>query len=245
VRKKRRHKVAAGPNWGLIVAAAVGVAAVIISGIVVYKATRPRGEQAVGNPGEPDKSPPAQQPKSGFGLPLTNLPIEPALPPEPPVPAGWVRIAAEEVGLSAHWPDKPSGPAESQSDMGVGRALRVENRGYVCELPSGGGGYELDVMILPPGISLSEEEKGVFLRLSRHQIVKLAKGRITAERQTTLAGAPATEYEFVAEDRSAVCRFGFVRSGGKSLFVRAIAGGPRVGAADAQAFFNSIRPAGK
>jgi len=219
------------------------VAAVIIGGVVAYKATRPKTETA--DRVEPDRTQPAHEAKSGFGLPLTNIPTEPALPAEPPVPAGWVRIAAEEVDLSAHWPAKPSGPAESQSDMGVGRALRVENRGYACELAGEGGGYELDVMILPPGTSLSEDEKAVFLRLSRHQIVKLGKGRITAERQTTLGGAPATEYEFVAEDRSAVCRFGFVRSGGKLLFVRAIAGGPRVSAADAQAFFNSIRPAGK
>jgi hypothetical protein len=105
--------------------------------------------------------------------------------------------------------------------------------------------YTLGVMIVPEGISRSEEEKGVFQRVSRHQIVKLAKGRITAERQTTLAGAPATEYEFEAEKRSAILRFGFVRAGGQLLLVRVIAGGPGVSAADAQAFLNSIHPAGK
>lgn len=241
--RKKPRKTAAGPNWGLIAGLAMGVVGLVVGGIVVYKATRPKADRAAAGSTEPDRGSPAVRPAPG--LPPVSQPAEPKPPPEPPLPEGWVRFTAREVDLSGHLPGQPSGPAESQSDMGVGRALRVENRSYIHELPGQGGGYELDVMILPTGTSLSEDEKAVFLRLSRHQIVKFGKGRISAERQSTLAGSPATEYEFVAEDHSAACRFGFVRAGDKLLFVRAITGGPRVSAADAQAFFNSIRPLGK
>ena len=90
--------------------------------------------------------------------------------------------------------------------------------------------------------SLSEEEKGPFLRLPRHQVERLGKGRVTAERSTTLGGAPATEFEFSVANVSGVYRYGFVQAGNRLLFVMAKAAGPMIGRADAQSFLDSIRP---
>ena len=125
-----------------------------------------------------------------------------------------MRVTAGEVNLSAHLPGPLDEPNESQSDMG---GYRVQNRGYSHELPAQGGGYELDVMILPAGATLNAEQEEQFLRLPRHQIVRLGKGQVTAQRETTLAGAPATEFEFTVAGITGVYRYAFVRAGGKSL----------------------------
>ena len=90
-----------------------------------------------------------------------------------------MRVTASEVNLSAHLPGPLDEPNESQSDMG---GYRVQNRGYSHELPAQGGGYELDVMILPAGATLNAEQESSFCACPRHQIVKLGKGRVTAER---------------------------------------------------------------
>jgi hypothetical protein len=162
-----------------------------------------------------------------------------------PLPDGWIKVVAKEVDLAAHWPGQPDDHSPSHSDMGVGRPLQVENRGYDYQLQNGAGGLELDVMILPPGISPSEEEKAVFMRLPRHQIVRLGKGQVIAERATTLAGSPATEFEFTVGTIRGVYRYGFVRTGGKMLFVMAKAAGENAVPAASRPFLDSIRPAGR
>jgi hypothetical protein len=113
-------------------------------------------------------------------------------------------------------------------------------------VPEKGGSYALDIMILPAGAAPNPDQEAIFLRLPRHQIERLGKGRVTAERSTTLAGASATELEFVGPNNvTGVYRYGFVRAGGRLLFVMAAAGGPRVSPAERQAFLDSIRPAGR
>jgi hypothetical protein len=218
------------------------VVGVVIGAFVVYKVTRPKEDRAADS-GDSDKNPPAVQP--GLGLPPVNLPVEPRLPSEPPLLDGWIKVVAKEVDLSAHWPGQPDDHSPSNSDMGVGRPIRVENRGYDYQLQDGAGGLELDVMILPPGITPSEEEKGVFLRLPRHQIVKLGKGQVTAERPASLAGSTATEFEFTVGTIRGVYRYGFVRTGGKTLFVMAKAAGENAVPAASRQFLDSIRPAGR
>jgi hypothetical protein len=42
-----------------------------------------------------------------------------------------------------------------------------------------------------------------------------------------------------------VCRYAFVRAGGKHFFLIAVAGGPKIIPADRQAFLDSIRPGGQ
>jgi hypothetical protein len=247
VRKQPRKK-AIGPNWALISGIAMGMVGLVLGGFVVYKATRPKptettrpnSSDTAGSPGEPARSPSVNL--TGLDPSPSKRPLEPLLPPEPPLPPGWMRVSAREVNLVAHLPGTLKEPEESESDMG---GYRVENRQYVFELPGEGGGYELDVMILPAGATPNAEQETQFLRLPRHQIVRLAKGQVTAERVTTLAGAPATEFEFAAAGITGVYRYAFVRAGGKSLFVMAKAAGPKVGPAERQAFLDSVRPAGR
>jgi hypothetical protein len=251
-RRKKRRKSAAGPNWGLIGGLAVGALVLAAGGVVAYRATRPKPEAVAADSGgkvpsgDPQPAPGKPDDRTtgpiipGAGVPKSAP--EPTLPPEPPLPNGWVRFTAKEVALAGHLPGPLSGPAESTSDM----SIRVENRKYDYELPGQAGGYDLDVMILPVGATPTREQESVFLRLPRHQIERLAKGQVTAERSTTLAGAPATEFEFtVAGNITGVYRYGFVRAGGRLLFVMAKAGGPKVSPADRQAFLDSIRPAGR
>ena len=247
-RKKKRRQ--AGPNWALIGGIAAGVLVIVVGGIAAYLATRPKADAARNS----NETPAPASPQGGpapvvpgvIGQPQL-IPQTPVLPPPPPLPMGWLKLPAKDVNLTAYWPGKPHGPEESESDMGVRGVLRVENRKYTYQLPGEageGGGFELDVMILPAGkTSLTEEEKGPFLRLLRHQIERLGKGRVTAERSTTIGGAPATELEFTVANLTGVCRSGFVRAGGKLLFVMATAGGAKASAADRQTFLDSIRPA--
>lgn len=256
MRKKPRRR-ASGPNWGLIAGAMVGAVAIAIGGFLAYKLTRPRPDAAATGTTTTDKAPTGTgkastdadksltAPHPSPFTPTGILPTEPLLPPEPPLPDGWRRVVAKNVNLSAHWPGEPSEHEETESDMGIDGPLRVKNRGYDYSLPGQGGGFELDVMVLPSGAPLNDVAKGVFLRLPRHQIVRLGKGQVTAERVTTLAGAPATEFEFTAAGITGVYRYAFVRAGGKSLFVMAKAAGPKIDPAERQAFLDSIRPAGR
>jgi hypothetical protein len=241
--KKKPRKQVSGPNWGLIAGIAMGVVGLVIGGFVVYKVTRPKEERAVAASNDLITGSPTVQP--GLGLSPVNLPAEVLLPPALPLPDGWIKVVAKEVDLSAHWPGQPDDHSPSHSDMGVNRPLRVENRGYDYQLQNGAGGLELDVMILPPGLSPSEEERAVFLRLPRHQIVKLGKGQVTVERSASLAGSPATEIEFAVGTITGVYRYGFVRTGGKTLFVMAKAAGPKTVPDGARQFLDSIRPAGR
>src|SRR5262245_24770446 len=221
----------------------MGVVGIVIGGFVIYKAARPKADRTGADSNDSNKGSPAVPP--GLGLPPVSLPAEPLLSPEPPLPDGWIKVVAKEVDLSAHWPGQPDDHSPTNSDMGVDRPIRVENRGYDYQLQNGAGGLELDVMILPPGISPSEEERAVFLRLPRHQIVKLGKGQVTAERSATLAGSPATEFEFSVRTIRGIYRYGFVRAGGKTLFVMAKAAGENALPAASRQFLDSIRPAGR
>jgi hypothetical protein len=240
VRKKPRNK-ASGPNWGLIAGIAMGVVGLVVGGVVIYMATRPKAERAAAASNDDAKNPPAVRP--GLGLPAVNLAAEPLLPPAPPLPEGWVRFTAEDMSLSMYLPGQPSEHAESGSDIG---GHRVRNLGFSCELPGNGGECVVGALILPAGATMNAEEEGQFLRLPRHQIVKLGKGQVTAERATTLAGAPATELEFtIPGNITGVLRYGFVRAGGKSMFVIARAFGLNLARADARTFLDSIRPAGR
>ena len=210
-RKKKRRQEAAGPKWGLIAAVAVGVVVLVVGGVVAYKATRPKKEPPVAGssdkeraPTSPQPGPSGQQPNNSPGPKESS---ESQLPPPPPVPEGWVVHTAEEVKLQAHLPGKPRTPEESVSDMG---GIHVENRLYSYALPMEGGGYELDVMILPVGANPSMEQQRIFLRLPRHQIERLARGQVTAERASTLGGSAATEIEFAVQGITGVYRYGFV-----------------------------------
>jgi hypothetical protein len=74
----------------------------------------------------------------------------------------------------------------------------------------------------------------------------LGKGQVTVERSASLAGSPATEFEFTIQGKvSGMYRYGFVRTGGKTLFVMAKAAGPKTVPAGARQFLDSIRPAGR
>jgi DNA-directed RNA polymerase subunit RPC12/RpoP len=244
---KGHRRPAAGPHWGLIGGIAAGVvAALAVGGAVVYKATRPKpaaaAAEAAGKPGEP----PA--PAGGGAFPLNpNLPVPgvrgaelaPADPP-PPVPQGWAKYTMPDTNLAVYFPRNPGVPAESSSDMSV----RVENRKWIIDLPGRAGGFNLDVMILPPGAVLTVEQEAVFYRLPRHQLEKLGKARFVAERPATFGAFKATEVEHVAPTGDpVVTRYGFVRSGGRQLFVIAASGGRSVPPADRKAFLDSIRPA--
>jgi hypothetical protein len=224
----------------LIAGLAMGVVGLAVGGIVIYKVTRPKSDQAAAAPNEPDKDPPGGRPVPG--LPPGNLPAEPKLPPEPALPEGWIRFTAKEVNLSLHLPGQPSGPSEAESEM---LRTRVRDLHYSYEMPARGA-LDLVVMIIPPGTTVQTDEQAVFRRLPRHQIERLGKGRVVAERSATLAGSPATELECVMpDDATVVCRYAFVRAGGHSLFVIATAAGLKLTPAEREAFLNSIRPAGK
>ncbi|HSQ56834.1 MAG TPA: hypothetical protein VLM40_13920 [Gemmata sp.] len=245
-RKKKRGKAAAGANWGLIAGLAIGAVALVVGGLVAYKATRPKKELPVANSSSPENPPPRLPfgpAPAGPSDPInSNSPKEPDLPPPPPLPQGWVQFAAEDVKLTAHLPGKPKGIDDSESEMG---GYRVKNRMYAYEVPMEGGGYDLDVMILPAGANPNAEQQGEFLRLPEHQIVRLGKGQVTAKRSATLAGAPAAELEFAVEGITGIYRYGFVRAGDRLLFVMAKAAGPKISPEDRLAFLNSIRPAGR
>jgi DNA-directed RNA polymerase subunit RPC12/RpoP len=243
--RRRKKPQMSGPNWAVIGGIAAGVMVLVVGGVVAFLASRPKADTAQNTTDAPAKSNsqsgPAPAILGGIGQQQVQTPT---LPPPPPLPMGWMKVTAKEAGLSAYWPGKPDGHGESESDMGGRGVLKVENRDYSYALPDQGGGYGLDIMILPAGkTSLNEEEKGPFLRLPRHQIERLGKGRVTAERSTTLGGAPATEFEFAAANVSGVYRYGFVRAGSRLLFVMAKAAGPKISQADAQTFLDSIRPA--
>jgi hypothetical protein len=227
-----------------------GVLVLAGTGVGVYLATRPKPAQqaAADNPQDPNPADPSSARPGLPQLPGVVLPGQgsakprPQLGPAPPLPAGWVRLDTTDGRLSAYFPGKPHGPSEGHSDMSV----RVEDEEYLYDLPGEGGGYQLTLMITPPGTTLRPDQEAVFLRLPRHQIERLARGTVTAERTTTLAGFPATELEFtVPEVGSGVIRYGFVHSGGRLLFVVASASGPKVAPADRRTFLDSIRPAEK
>jgi DNA-directed RNA polymerase subunit RPC12/RpoP len=244
---KMRRKPAAGPNWGLIGGALAGIVALAVVGVVVYKATRPKpaaqGETA-GKPGE------LPAPTGGGDAPLKlNLPLpsgkgdtpaNPPAPPPPQVPQGWAKYTMPDANLDAHFPGKPDEVEESTSDMSV----RVENRKWGVELPGGAGGYSLDAMITPAGTTLNREQVDVFYRYPRHAREKQAKARFVAERAATFGGFKATELEYALPTGEPVAvRYGFVRSGGRLMFVVAVAGGKGITPADRAAFFDSVRPA--
>src|SRR5438046_709034 len=85
---------------------------------------------------------------------------------------------------------------EAGPNWGVIGGFHVKSQKYDYDLTAQGGGYSLDYMILPAGAAPRPEQEAVFLRLPRHQVERLGKGQMTAERSTTLAGAPATEIVF-------------------------------------------------
>jgi hypothetical protein len=225
----------------LIAAAAVGAVVLVVGGIVVYKATRPKPDAAANATGDREKTPTVRE--QILGIPTGTVPAEPQLLPEPALLDGWNRFTLKEVNLSLHLPGQPSRPSEAESDM---LRTRVKDFQYSYEVPDRGGSYDLLVMIIPPGTTIHADEQAVFRRLPRHTFERRGKGRIVSEKSTTIAGSTATELECELPDKATVtCRYGFVQAGGQSMFVIATAGGPKVAPADREAFLNSIRPAGK
>ena len=130
-KRKKRHK--SGPNWAVIGGIAAGVLVLAVGGAVAYLASRPKTDMAKIKNETPANSHPQPGPTpaipGGMGQPHEQTPV---LPP-PPMPKGWIKVTANEAGLSAYWPGKPDSHGESESDMGGRSVLKVENRGlFVC-----------------------------------------------------------------------------------------------------------------
>lgn len=248
-KKKKGRKKSTGPNWALIGGLIAGVVLLTVGGVVVYRMTRPKPDTAKADTAKADQSGAAQPgpvPPTGNGgglLPqVPSGPDRPAVEPPPTPPVGWKRFTAKDNILSVNLPGEPEGSFEGESDMGV----RVKDWQYSYRLPGGSGEYDLTIMILPPTTPVvPPEAEAIMNRYPRHFFEKLAKAQFVAERAATLAGVSAKELEYRMPDgNTAVCRYAFVRGGGKLYFLIATVGGKAASPADRAAFLDSIRPGG-
>jgi hypothetical protein len=99
-------------------------------------------------------------------------------------------------------------------------------------------------MMVAPGLTLRRDQEDVFYRYPRHALERQAKARFVAERAATFGVFKATELEYaLPTGEPVVVRYGFVHSGGRQMFVVAVAGGKAVAPADRAAFLDSIRAA--